>query len=537
MSIMGLRRIFSKSVGIRIGKFRLRLGSLMVIVLMGLALLFIFALIPGGPGRPTDRRGGEDPVREVTAVVAQVNGYKIERQEFERAFMRMAERQPGGMRLGDQTIAKYQLCDSMIERHLLLKAAETEGIEVSRQDLDARINELVENSINRRFPDQKLLRKYLKREGLSYDQYRKQLRDAFDADREPLREALRLEKLEANITAQVDITEEAVKQEYEEIKARHILIDPDKLAATPDSPEETDTGETEPAEEPAAEPSAEATRELAQKQAEELIAKLNEGADFADLAQEHSHDPSTAKRGGDLGWFPRRQMVEEFADAAFALQPGQVSGVVESPFGFHVIKVEDKRTSLPEDFEENKQRYMEQHKSIQEWQAWDEYKSNLRKQADIQIHDPELQAAALIRERKEHQAIPLLAQAAESDPYNLSARYTLATLYTQKGDKQQAVEYYRQVAEHPAGASSPELHLELGKLLRDQAKKEEALKEFADASDWAAAVQYGNNRIHTELKNIYEEMGRDEGVAQEQQWLDEFQAQQTESLGRTITLE
>ena len=61
-------------------------------------------------------------------------------------------------------------------------------------------------------------------------------------------------------------------------------------------------------------------------------------------------------------------------------------------------------------------------------------------------------------------------------------------------------------------------------------------QEFKSASDWAAALQYGNNRIHTELRGIYKEMGHTEGVQQEQKWLEEFQELQEESLGSSVPL-
>jgi parvulin-like peptidyl-prolyl isomerase len=72
-------------------------------------------------------------------------------------------------------------------------------------------------------------------------------------------------------------------------------------------------------------------------QAKEVLEKLGKGEKFANLAKQYSIDGS-AKRGGDLGLFSRGQMVREFESAAFALQKGQVSGIVRTQFGYHVIK-------------------------------------------------------------------------------------------------------------------------------------------------------------------------------------------------------
>jgi len=86
-----------------------------------------------------------------------------------------------------------------------------------------------------------------------------------------------------------------------------------------------------------------AQRDSLRRQAESLRAQAAAGADFADLARRFSKDPTSAERGGDLGFFGRGQMVPAFEEAAFALRAGQISPVVESSFGYHVIKVEERR--------------------------------------------------------------------------------------------------------------------------------------------------------------------------------------------------
>ena len=126
--------------------------------------------------------------------------------------------------------------------------------------------------------------------------------------------------------AKTALTDEALRQTYdeavksmagqEEVRARHILVQ----------------GEDE---------------------AKAILEQLKKGADFATLAKEKSKDPGAAE-GGDLGYFTKDQMVPEFADVAFKMYPGQLSNPVKTQFGWHIIKLEDKRTKQPPEFEKVK---------------------------------------------------------------------------------------------------------------------------------------------------------------------------------------
>ncbi|HVY46819.1 MAG TPA: peptidylprolyl isomerase [Minicystis sp.] len=80
------------------------------------------------------------------------------------------------------------------------------------------------------------------------------------------------------------------------------------------------------------------TKAQARQRAEEVLRKLRAGADFDEMVKEYTDEPGGAERHGDLGVFDRTAMVRAFTEAAFALQKGQISGIVETPFGYHIIK-------------------------------------------------------------------------------------------------------------------------------------------------------------------------------------------------------
>jgi peptidyl-prolyl cis-trans isomerase C len=89
-------------------------------------------------------------------------------------------------------------------------------------------------------------------------------------------------------------------------------------------------------------------------EAKAIVAELKKGTDFAELAKLKSKDPGAAAEGGDHGYFAKDQMVPEFAEAAFKLEKGQLSDPVKSQFGWHVIRVEDKRKKPAPEFEKVK---------------------------------------------------------------------------------------------------------------------------------------------------------------------------------------
>ncbi|MDE2286358.1 MAG: peptidylprolyl isomerase [Hyphomicrobiales bacterium] len=119
-----------------------------------------------------------------------------------------------------------------------------------------------------------------------------------------------------------------------------------------------------------------------EEEAKAIIAQLKGGADFATLAKEKSKDPGAAD-GGDLGYFTKDQMVPEFADAAFKLDKGQISDPVKTQFGWHVIKVEDKRIKPTPTFEQVKP----QIENYVAHRAQTELVENLRKSATIERLD------------------------------------------------------------------------------------------------------------------------------------------------------
>lgn len=149
------------------------------------------------------------------------------------------------------------------------------------------------------------------------------------------------EYLKREIAQKVTVSDDELKSYYEShkdefktqdmLKARHILVRVDNSASDDE-------------------------KKKAKEKTELYLKKIKDGEDFAKLASDFSDDPGSKAKGGDLGFFPRGRMVKPFDDAAFSLKPGETSGIVETQFGFHIIKVEDRKDSSVESFDVVKER-------------------------------------------------------------------------------------------------------------------------------------------------------------------------------------
>lgn len=133
-----------------------------------------------------------------------------------------------------------------------------------------------------------------------------------------------------------------------------------------------------------------------EEDAKDLVTKIRDGADFAMLAKEHSGDAGSKEKGGMLGYFGKGQMVPQFEQAAFALKPGEVSDPVKSQFGWHIIKVENRRQKPPPKFEAVKDQILGSliHKRAQK------VAEELRTSAKIEYLDPKIKAMVEADEKR-----------------------------------------------------------------------------------------------------------------------------------------
>ncbi|SHF13113.1 foldase protein PrsA [Caldanaerobius fijiensis DSM 17918] len=262
-------------------------------------------------------------------VVATVNGEPITKSEFQKelnAQISSIESSQGkqdwsaqyqGQKLGDSL--KTVVLESLILQKLQLQQAKKEGITVTNQEVNEKVDEQI--ALYETYAGGKdTFDKMLKDQKMSRNKLAAQLRDTY-------KKLLLIQKLQQKLTANVTVTEAEEKNYYDTHKlefkpdtvtASHILVNDEKTA-------------------------------------EEVEQKLKKGADFAQLAKEYSIDTATKDNGGDLGTFTYGQMDPDFEKAAFALKPGEISQPVKTKFGYHIIKVTDKKIMPQQSFNQVKE--------------------------------------------------------------------------------------------------------------------------------------------------------------------------------------
>jgi len=208
--------------------------------------------------------------------------------------------------------------EELVAEKLMDKQLKLLAIDVAPAELQVAIDDVVKQN---GLPSEDALRSAVERTGMGWEDYRDTLR----------RQLAQMKLINIKVRSQVKVSDDEVKRRYaeavaadkgeEEVHASHILV----MVPAGSSEEAIAT---------------------ARERAVALAGRAREGADFTALASDNSDGPSKAS-GGDLGWFRRGEMVRELEQTAFSLQPGEVSDPVRTRFGWHVIKLEERRKVAP----------------------------------------------------------------------------------------------------------------------------------------------------------------------------------------------
>lgn len=288
--------------------------------------------------------------------VAVVNGTVITRGELDQELQVVRQRfGRAGKAIGGPQLSqlKPQVLESLIGRELLFQEAKDAGIRIKDESISAQLAKL-----KQRFADEAAFKKAMSRMHLSEKDVRQQIRRGMTIQ----------QWIDGKFVKTISVPEKDVKKYYdthpkmfqrpEEVRASHILIKVDQKAD-------------------------EKTKLKARKELEEIQKKLLKGEDFAKLAKKYSQGPSAAK-GGDLGFFRRGQMVPPFEKAAFSLKPGKVSDIVVTRFGYHLIKVTDRKPGKTFSYPEVKEKLARFLKERKVSKAIEAHVKELKKHAKVE---------------------------------------------------------------------------------------------------------------------------------------------------------
>ena len=242
---------------------------------------------------------------------AEINGVVITKEQFDKELnIHMDRVASQGRQVSDDQLAalKNDILEGLIEREVLYQQSQKVGIKIKDQTIDEQLA-----ALKKRFPSEAEYKTALGKMNLTEDEVKMQISRGL---------AIR-ELIVQQITNKIVITDAETKAYYdgntqifkqpEQVKASHILI---KVEAGADDAQKAEE----------------------RKKIESVQQKVKAGGDFAELAKEYSEGPSNT-RGGDLGFFRRGQMVKPFEDAAFTMKANDVSDIIETRFGYHIIKV------------------------------------------------------------------------------------------------------------------------------------------------------------------------------------------------------
>ena len=304
------------------------------------------------------------PEEPANSVAVTVNGVDITEAEVQKIVQpqlaRMAQQNkplPPAFAQAFEKQIKQQILDQLIVRQLLEEKAKEANIVISEEDV---INQIKQLLANQETP-------------MSLEDFKKTTAESgrsFDEIKQQVEKGMAYQKIvDAQSAGKVNITEEEAKKYYDEnptqfetkeqVRASHILITPKADAADPNQ-----------------------EKAKAKAKAEDLLKQIKEGADFAALAKANSDCPS-AVQGGDLEFFERGRMVPPFDKAAFALETGKVSDIVETQFGYHIIKVTDRKAAGTTSFEQAKAGLIKQLAQKKQAELTKKYIDSLKAAANI----------------------------------------------------------------------------------------------------------------------------------------------------------
>ncbi|HEX6902828.1 MAG TPA: peptidylprolyl isomerase [Thermoanaerobaculia bacterium] len=313
------------------------------------------------PGVPPEilQEAAQQPLspEKMPEVVAKVNGQEIHKKELlAGAQLVQIQEARQGRQINPSANFYRQVLNELIAISLLTQDAKAQGVKATELEVQQFIS-----SRKQSFPNEEAYKQALAKSGMTEDALRAQAR-----------EQLAVQKyVRTKLVQNVNVSDQATREFYEKNKAqisqpervhvRHILI-----GAKADAPA--------------------ADKENARKKAEDLLQRIKGGEDFAKLAQENSDDPGSKPRGGDLPPFARGQMVPTFEAAAFALQkPNDLSPVVESPFGYHIIQFLERQQASTIPYEQVKERLQAMLKNQQSQQVVAARVRDLRTKGKVEV--------------------------------------------------------------------------------------------------------------------------------------------------------